>query len=118
MFPGCGVVPTGPVPTMDRTERLGVGDKGAMNNSSERTIEYAGVMAGMSRPRGRPTSRASATGPRARLRDAQSATARAMPNSARWGAEHVRGHPVHHGRKTVPGDCIPLSPHPRLDGHQ
>lgn len=50
MFPVSGVVPTAPAPTMDRTDRLAVGDTDAMNGPSERTIEYAGVMTGMYRP--------------------------------------------------------------------
>ena len=69
-------------------------------------------------PRGRTTSRASAIGPRVSPtlapRDAGSATAHvATPNSPRWRAEHVRGRRAHHGRKTAPGDPIPL---PRIPG--
>ena len=97
---------------------LGVGDTEAMNGPFERTLEYAGSRPGCPDPWGRTSSRASAVGPRVSHslapRDAGSETARvAIPNSAPWGAENVRRRPVHHGRKTAPGDSIPL---PRIPG--
>ena len=106
---------------MDRTYRLAVGDKDAMNGPSERAVEYAGVRAGMSRPartddlprfryRAAGEPRAGAWRRRERNRARRHAELSSVASSA-WAGAPSPSRP-----QDGPGGSYSASPHPRLDG--